>query len=211
MSDANWDITSRDIPGETISKKEASTFFESLRCHFIKYLLLPSVAREVKFVLKMNEVPPVVNSLAAGEVLYTSEHVKDSKLMKYRDKLFGNQEMLMHLLKTGEIILGELDSYSNEDLLKLCHKLKFENLSRYGAFNYPTMQGPSFDHLWPNSLLLQFPIGWLEIPAGLTYPELFTKLFYELWGNFCLKLEKKSLTLYLLCKICGKRISIPLQ
>ena len=133
MSDANWDIASKDNPGETISKEEASTFFESLRCHFIKYLILPSVAREVKFVLKMNQVPPVVNALAAGEVLYNSEHVKDSKLMKNRDKLFGNQEMLMHLLKTGELVLGDLDSKSNEDLLRLCHKLKFENLSRYAC------------------------------------------------------------------------------
>ena len=135
MTDANWDVAKNDQSRETMTKEEASNYLDDLRCHFLKFLLLPSVARELKFVLKMDEVPPVVNALAAGEFLYNTEHVKDSKLMKNRDQLYGNQELLMHCLKEGDLILDKLDSYSKEYLLELCVKLGFQNLSRFGCMS----------------------------------------------------------------------------
>lgn len=130
MSDANWDFSEEDLSKETISKDDAASFYKSLRCHFIKYLFHPSVAREIKFVLKINQVPPIVNKLAAADVLYNSEHRKDSKILKNRDQLYGNQALLMHSMKTGDLVLGNLDSYTNTELSLLCEKLEFKNISR---------------------------------------------------------------------------------
>ena len=129
MTSANWDVSHN--PKETFTSFEAETFYDDLRCHFINYLIFPSIARQVKFAMKMDEVPPVVNALAAGDLLYNSEHLKDSKILKNRDKLFGNQEMLMHCLREGHLVLENLNSYSQAELTELCVKLQFENLSRY--------------------------------------------------------------------------------
>ena len=130
MTQANWDVAKEDMSGETISKEDAGVYYGGLRCHFVKYLFLPSIARKIKFVLKMNQVPPVINALASADLLYNSEHLKDSKIMQNRDKLFGNQELLMHHLKEGNVVLEKLDSYTNAELSELCEKLEFQNMSR---------------------------------------------------------------------------------
>ena len=130
LTEANWDVAKTDISEETINKKDAELFFERLRCHFIKFLFLPSIAREIKFLLKIDEVPPIINPLASGDILYNSEHLNDSKILKNREKLYGNQELLMHCLKEGHLVLDQLDSYTNTELLTLCQKLDFQNLSR---------------------------------------------------------------------------------
>ena len=124
MSKATWQGSSKD--DDTLTKQESDNFFDDLRCHFVNYLIMPSVARELKFVLKIDEVPPIVNTLAAGELFYSSEHLKDSKILKNRDKLFGNQELLMHCLREGLLVLDQLDSYTKPELMDLCLKLGLE-------------------------------------------------------------------------------------
>ena len=134
LSKDNWEVS--ESPSETLSKLEAEKYFDSLLCRFLKFLIYPSIASKLKFTLKMNEVPPVLNSLASGDVLYNSEHCKDSKILKNRDKLYGNQEMLVYMLGKGEIVLDKLNGYSHNELLELCHKLEFKNLSRsFGVDN----------------------------------------------------------------------------
>ena len=97
---------------------------------------MPSVARELKLVLNIDEVPPIVNTSAARELIYSSERLKDSKTLKNRDKLFGNQKLLMHCLREGVLVLDQLDSYTKPELMDLCLKLGFENLSRYCCCTY---------------------------------------------------------------------------
>ena len=80
MSEANWQGSSKN--DDTLTKQESDNFFDDLRCHFVNYLIMPSVARELNFVLKIDEVPPIVNTLAAGELFYSSEHLKDCKILK---------------------------------------------------------------------------------------------------------------------------------
>ena len=58
------------------------------------------------------------------DVLYNSEHCKDSKILKNRDKLYGNQAMLVYMIGKGEIVLDKFVGYSHNELLEL-----FPNLS----------------------------------------------------------------------------------
>ena len=125
---------------DTLTKQESDNFFDDLRCHFVNYLIMPSVARELKFVLKIDEVPPIVNTLAAGELLYSSEHLKDSKILKNRDKLFGNQKLLMHCLREGVLVLDQHDSYTKPELMNLFLKLGFENLLYVHMVHFPRTQ-----------------------------------------------------------------------
>ena len=119
-----------------LTKQETDNFFDDLRCHFVNYLIMPSVAQELKFVLKIDEVQPIFNTLAARELFYSSEHLKDSKILKNRDKLFGNQKLLMHCLREGVLVLDQNDSYTKPELMNLFLKLGFENLSRYCCCTY---------------------------------------------------------------------------
>ena len=120
---------------ETMTKVDSETYFDGFRCHFIKFLIHPSIATQIKFTLKMDKVPPVINSLASGDILYNSEHIKDSKILKNRDKLYGNQELLMYMMSKGELKLEKLNEYSNNELAELCRKLEFKSLSRLICFN----------------------------------------------------------------------------
>lgn len=68
--------------------------------------------------------------LVAGSLLLNTENAKNSDVLKNIDALYGNQMKLCEMLSSGELVMGNLDSMSNEELVELCKKLKFEDIRR---------------------------------------------------------------------------------
>ena len=138
--DGNEDISCRmesnswvptEPPSGIFTAEEAQNFYIRLREHFISYLVFPAVfCRNPNFPLKIGGVPPVVNPAIAGDFLYDTEFEKDSHILKNKHALYGSQQNLMSCLRSGDLVMSQLDGYSSDQLSQLCRKLGFENLSR---------------------------------------------------------------------------------
>ena len=130
MDSTSW------LPSSTASGKftaeEAEEFYIRLREHFISFLVFPAVfCKNPNFPIKMGNVPPILNPVVAGDTLYDTEFEKNSHILKNKHVLYGSQQSLMQCLRSGDLVMSHLDSYSSDRLLELCTKLEFDNMSRY--------------------------------------------------------------------------------
>ena len=104
-------------PSGTFSADEAQNFYIRLREHFISYLVFPAVfCRNPNFPMKIGSVPPVVNPVIAGDSLYDTEFEKDSHILKNKHILYGSQQKLMRCLRSGDLVISQLDGYSSDQL-----------------------------------------------------------------------------------------------
>ena len=56
------------------TKDQAAAFYEDLKLHFIGFLVYPRVfLNNPNFPLKIGQVPPLMDPMIAGEVLYDTE------------------------------------------------------------------------------------------------------------------------------------------
>ena len=63
------------------NKKESEDFFHRLRCHFVGFIVFPAVfCKNPNFLLKIGDVPPIMDPMVSGEVLYDTEFKVSSVL-----------------------------------------------------------------------------------------------------------------------------------
>ena len=126
--------TNLEVPVQTdgsFTLQETREFFTSLRIHFISFLVFPwTFCETASFLINLANVPPIVQPLVAGSVLYNTELKKDSGVLKNIDSLYGNQMKLCEMLLSGELILANFDNLSNVELVELCRKLEFQDWKR---------------------------------------------------------------------------------
>ena len=129
MDASSWLPT--DSTSGHFTQEEAREFYQDLREHYISFLVFPAVfCKNPNFPLRVGNVPPVMDLILAGDKIYDTEFKKDSHILKNKNMLYGSQQSLMSCLRSGELVMSELDTYSNEKMKELCLKLEFENLSR---------------------------------------------------------------------------------
>ena len=107
----------------------------------LSYLVYPSVfVLQSQFPVKIGQVPPILNPKIAGPRLFSTEHLKNSYVLKNVNNVQGSQNKLVELIVSGELDFGTLDSMSNSDLKTICHRLDFQHISRYSQYSFLPMQ-----------------------------------------------------------------------
>ena len=130
MDSQTWLPT--EAPSGQFTAEEAEGFYTRLREYFIGYLVFPAVfCKNPNFPIKIGCVPPIINPVVAGKTLYDTEFEKDSHILKNKHELYGSQQKLMSCLRSGQLVMSQLDGYSSDQISALCKKLGFQNLSRW--------------------------------------------------------------------------------
>ena len=133
MDKTNWTVE-ENVTGK-FTASEAEKYWESLRIHFISYLVFPGVfCLQAIFPIKIGQVPPILHPILAGNELYNTEHVKNSYVLKNVHEIQGSQNKLVELIVAGELDVTTLDKMSNIDLRLICKRLDFASLTRYKYF-----------------------------------------------------------------------------
>jgi hypothetical protein len=84
MDSTNW-LPDKDTTG-LFNKQEAADFFRRMKIHYIGFLVYPIVfTQNPNFVLKVGKVPPVMDPIVAGDVLFDTEFKVSVILHKYKD------------------------------------------------------------------------------------------------------------------------------
>ena len=134
MDITNWTIE-ENLTGK-FTTLEAENYWDKLRIHFLSYLVFPGLfPLQAPFPVKIGQVPPILNSKIAGTVLYNTEHLKKSYILKNMDTVQGSQNKMVELIVAKEFELSTLDQMTNEELKILCQRLDFESISRYTIHN----------------------------------------------------------------------------
>ena len=95
MDKINWTVED-NVTGQFTSS-ETENFWESLRVHFISFLVYPRVfTQQASFPIKISQVPPVLHPRLAGNILFNTEYKKNSYLLK---NIHDVQGPLCHFLQ----------------------------------------------------------------------------------------------------------------
>ena len=130
MEISNWTVEEK-VTG-TFTPAEAKQYWDKLRVHFITYLVYPRVfTQQSQFHVKIGQVPPILHLVIAGEVLFNTEHKKNSYVLKNIDEIQGSQNKLIELVVAGEFDPNCLDKQTNNELKILCQRLDFQHISRF--------------------------------------------------------------------------------
>ena len=108
MDSQTWLPT--ETPSGQFTAEEAQDFYIRLREHFIGYLVFPAVfCKNPNFPIKIGCVPPIINPVVAGKILYDTEFEKDSHILKNKHELYGSQQKLMSCLRSGDLVMSQLE------------------------------------------------------------------------------------------------------
>ena len=131
MDQTNWTVED-DVTGKfTLAKAEE--YWKNLNVHHIGYIVYPRVfTQQCSFPVKIGKVPPIVDPRIAGSELFSTEHLKDSYVLKNIGEIMGSQNKLIELIVSGDLELNNMDQMSNDELLKICERLNFQRISRFG-------------------------------------------------------------------------------
>ena len=94
MDKTNWTVED-NVTGK-FSASEAEKYWESLRIHFISYLVFPGIfCQQAFFSIKISQVPPILHPSLAGQELFNTEHLKNSYVLKNIHQIQGTQSHSM--------------------------------------------------------------------------------------------------------------------